>query len=85
MSKYDGVKNPAWTDEEYEFWQEHMELYFDDWWRGSNPVCGHALKEPKPDMARGGDFVVTCVLGHETVFPVLRGVAANLDEGSLLR
>ena len=84
MSKYDGIKNPAWTDEEYEFWQEHMEDYHDYWWQAA-PVCGHALKESRPDMARGGDFVVTCVLGHETVFPVLRSEASNLDEGSLLR
>ena len=77
------MKNPAWTDEEFQFWTDHMQDYGDLWWWVPDCACGHPSADAKYDGV-SGDFVATCKEGHVTVIPVLHSAARNISEEAAL-
>lgn len=78
-------KNPLWTDEEAEFWQQHMVEYSDIWWFG-NCACGHPRsKDIEPHYSTiSHAFLQWCEQGHMTKMPVLQSEARQLAEGTPL-
>ncbi len=84
MGKYEGIKNPDLTDEEYEKARDQARAEAILWLAqhdGTNPgdfmgYWGCPSCNRRIDMIRpaGGDLVITCECGHPAVtFPLLHG------------
>ena len=79
-------KNPYWSDEEAQFWHDHMRDFNDLWWFPDN-ACGHPLGNGPRDAYIDLDlraFIQVCIEGHLTKFPVVMTPAQDIAEGTLL-
>ena len=97
MGKYDGIKNPALTDEEFEVWQQRGRAEAHAWLAvhdGSQPgdflgyfccpTCHANDIHNGVELLRPatGDLVVTCAAcGTVTTFALPQHAARILDEG----